>query len=201
MRFRGAAWIAVLALAACAAPPGPTSPPPTADIGVSPSPTILSTGPVPSPSGASSAVLVRKLGQAWSGTFPLMTSEILERGEPGNCVKTKESERTIGEEPLKSYLATAAQTEAAIGGGVWLGTREGLARSLGSSEIVVPGDRTSRHAFIVLRVPEGSDIDAPAGSLAAIGIRRLDPPQGSVIPPGAELWLITGDLSASVPCL
>ena len=201
MRFRGAVSIAILVMAACAAPPGPPTSIATIGTSPSPAPTIASSlAPVPSPSGGSSALIIRTLGQEQSETFPLMTSEILSGGERGNCVKTKQGERTISQERLKSYLAAATGVERLIGESVWLGTLGGAARSLGSTEIVVPGNRTSRLALIVLRVPTGSDIDAPAGSLAAIGIGRLDTPPGANVPHGADLWLFTGDLIASVAC-
>ena len=108
------------------------------------------------------------------------------------------------EDRLKDFIANATGVERMIGDRatgevVWLGTLAGAARDLGSVEVVVPGS-PSRLAYIVLRVPEGTDIGAPVGSLAAVEVRRLDVPSGVTVPPGADPWLFTGNLIASVPC-
>lgn len=196
-----------IALAACTAAPGasPSAAPGTVATSPAAAPSEPGTvepslAAVPSESSASPDVTVRTLGQGSTETFQLLVSEILERGDHGNCVKTAEGERTIREESLKAYLASATGVERLIGPHVWLGSLEGAARSLGSVEVVVPGNRNSRQAYIVLRVPAGTDIDVPAGSLAAIEVSRLDAPAGVSVPPGAELWLFTGDLIASTVC-
>ena len=133
--------------------------------------------------------------------------EILARGAYGNCVKTREGGATITEEQLRGYLAGATVAEhmigdRSVGQRVWVGTLEGVARSFGSTEVVVSMGTNTRSAYIVMQVPEVSDvdIDAPVGSLAAVQILRLDAPQGASVPPGAELWLFTGNLIASMSC-
>lgn len=194
-----ALFLAALVVVACTSAPGASSS--AAPPSVSSTPTVTTQptlGAEPSGSRAATDVIVRTLGIGSSQTFPLLVKEIMERGD-GECAKTREGARTIREETVKTYLASATGVERLIGLGVWLGTIEGAARSLASVEVVVPG-QPSRLAYIILRVPAASDIDAPAGALAAIEISRLDAPSGASVPQGAELWFFTGDLVASVPC-
>ena len=196
-----ASVLLALAVAACTVGSGASPSATPNGTSVSASVTIApSQAPAPSESNSAPSVIVRTLGQGPSDTFALLMSEILERGEYGNCEKTAEGERTTREEDLREYLAGATGVERLIGPHVWLGTLEGLARSVDSGEVVVPSNPDVRVAYLILRVAQGSDFDAPVGSLAAIEVRRLDAPAGTTVPPGTAMWLFTGDLIASHPC-
>lgn len=191
--------VAALVMAGCTAAPGASSTAASGTLSASPT-AMVATSPAGTTLEAdgSAAVTVRMLGEGPTETYGLLSREIMERGGVGNCLKMVETERGIGEDELKDLLADATGVERLIGESVWLGTLEGAARSQGSVEVVVPA-KASRQAWIIARVPAGS-FDAPAGSLAAFGIRRLDAPAGASVPPGAELWLFTGDLLASMTC-
>lgn len=189
---------AALITAGCAAAPGAS---PAGEATIIPGPTApIATSPVAAPSDPdpSPNVSVRKLGRDPTAMYGLLSREMLERGGIGQCLKMVETERGIGEEQLQAYLGAATGVERLIGESVWLGTLEGAARSLDSVEVIVPTEPSPR-AWIIARIPEGSN-DAPAGSLAAYGIRRLEPPAGASLPHGAEVWLFTGDLLASMTC-
>jgi hypothetical protein len=189
--------ILVIGMVACASPvvPSPTTPsatvatdPPTA---LPPSPTVTPRPtPVPSQPNASPAVTVRR----YASTAPflaLLLEEIMKRGDAGDCPPgTREGDLEFGvpDEDLRKYLAAAHDVEVMIGPRVWLGTLAGWARSLGSTEVRLPGNPASRYGSIILRVPEGLDIGLPVGTLAAIQLRRLDAPAGVDLPVGAEIW-------------
>lgn len=191
--------VATLVLAACTVAPGAPLTATPGSINPSPAPPAATSSVDTSvePSGAA-ALNLRVLGGDGTEAFVLLSNEIGERGD-GNCIKTREGERTIREDDLKGYIAGATGVERMIDVQVWLGTLAGVARSLGSAEVVVP-PKTNRLAWIVARVPAGTDIDAPVGSLAAVEVRRLDAPAGAIVPQGAEIWFFTGNLAASVTC-
>lgn len=187
---------------------------PSSVASISPAPAIATSSPdttmdvsppaTPSEPSASDAVLIRTLGATSSETFRLLLDEILARGEKTNCGKTIEGEAHTREDRIRDFIENATGVERMIGDRstgeiIWLGTLEGYARDLGSVEVVVP-EGPRRFAYAVLRVREGSGIDAPVGSLAGVQLRRIDVPSGASVPQGTDLWLYTGNLVASVPC-
>jgi len=116
---------------------------------------------------------------------------------PGGCPGTWESDNEGGvrDEDLRKYLKGAHGVEQLIGPRVWLGTIQGWARALGSTEVVIPSiPAFNRHAFIVLRLPKGFNA-LPEGTLTAIQLRRIGAPEGMLLPVGADLWFLTSNLA------
>ena len=169
---------------------------------VAPSPT-LTTSPTASPSepSASPAVTVRTLGKNWGETFPLLLEELMYRFGPGGRPGTWEPalDGVPRDADLKKYVAGARGVEVKIGPRLWLGTIEGWARSLDSTEIVVPENGGSQNAFIILRVPAKFEFSFPEGTLAAIRFRQVDAPAGVALPAGAELWVMTSSVAFTMP--
>jgi hypothetical protein len=173
---------------------------------VPPSPTLMSSPTVsPSLPSASPAVTVRTLGADFNDMEHLLEWEIMVRGDHRNCLKWTGHDG--GHEDLAKLLAKATGVERMIGQRVWLGTLEGAAKSLGSSEVVVPVHGESRAAWIVIHLPPKvgkwslvGAFEGPAGSLAAISLRREDIPDGATVPAGASVWFADGGTLVSMKC-
>jgi hypothetical protein len=143
-------------------------------------------------------VTVRRLGVGSDAPFlALLSDEIMKRGHAGDCPGTFEGDLqfAVPDEDLRKYLAAANGVEVMIGPRVWLGTLVGWARSLGSSDVRLPGNPASRYGSIILRMPADFTWHLPKGTLAALQLRRIDAPADVKLPTGADLWVIDNSVA------